>query len=189
MEGGRGGGACSSPSLSTSFSSSAHRITQTRLDPDAPGRRGGVAGAAVAVGIDAVLAGFARLPVYARRPNKVQRCTQPLLFELHVDPLQGECRENGLGLRLVAAGHPYGKEHLAAVDEQAACMGSSNVDRMNSDSVVPDVEGEGHRLLEVVLHGLVEDLNAVRDLQSGFDHNSRVVYPASAHEGVSMIQM
>jgi hypothetical protein len=94
MEGGRGGGTCTSPSLSTSFSISTHRITQARLDPDAPGGRGGVAGAAVAVGVDAVLAGFARLPGYARRPHEVQRCTQPLFFELHVDPLQGECSEN-----------------------------------------------------------------------------------------------
>ena len=57
------------------------------------------------------------------------------------------------------------------------------------NSVVSDIEGECHLLLEVVLHGLVKDLDAVWDLQSGFHHNSRVVYLASAHEGVRMIQM
>jgi hypothetical protein len=37
---------------------STYHITQACLDPDAPGRRGGVAGAAVAVGVDAVFNQF-----------------------------------------------------------------------------------------------------------------------------------
>jgi len=86
------------------------------LDLDAPGRRGGAAGAAVAVDVntprpDAVLAGFARLPYDARGTHKVQRCSQTLLFELHVDHLQGDC-EHELGLCLVSAGHPHEKGRI-----------------------------------------------------------------------------
>jgi hypothetical protein len=91
------------------------------------------------------------LPGDARRPHKVQRCTQPLSFEIQVVPLQGECRDNELGLHLVAAGHLHGKGHLAAVGEQAARMGSRNIDGMNIDSVVLDVEGQGHRLQRIVV--------------------------------------
>ncbi len=116
------------------------------MDPDAPSRRGGVDRAAVAGGVDAVLVGFAsnHLPGNARGPHKPQRCAQPLLFELHVDPLQGDCLENELCPSLVAAGHPHGKGHLAAVGEQAARIGSRDVDVLNFDSVGPDVEGDRH---------------------------------------------